>query len=300
MVASDPCFIVNPASGSIKDPDELCATIRAVFPNAGIRLGTAPGDAERQAAEALSQGWKTIVAAGGDGTLNETLNGVATGLADIRLGLLPLGTGNDFSRVIDVPLDVNAALQIIASGRTRDIDLIRVTSSRTRLLINVSAGGFSGQVDEKLTEEVKAAWGPLSYVRGFVEALSDLSEYQTEIVLDDDERIQLSAYNVVVANGRYVARGVPIAPTAEIDDGLADLVVVRTASAGTLALLTPQMLVGAHLDNDEILFRRARKIVINSEPCMRFNTDGEFVGDEPAIFEVMPRALRMIVGSAAA
>ncbi|HEV7867828.1 MAG TPA: diacylglycerol kinase family protein [Chthoniobacteraceae bacterium] len=300
MLPIAPCFIVNPASGSVKDLDAVSASIRAVFPDATVQTSSECGGAEKLAAAARAEGFGTIVAAGGDGTLNEVVNGIGHDYSGVRLGLLPLGTGNDFARSVDIPPGLDDALAVLAEGFTRRVDLIRVVSSRTRMLINVSAAGFSGSVDEKLTDDVKAAWGPLSYIRGFVAALGELEEFQISLVLDGSEHLDLSGYNVVIANGRYVARGIPIAPLADVADGFADLVIVRTAGPTALALLAPQILAGAHLDNAEILFRRARHISIVSEPPMRFNTDGEFVGDEPATFEVLPAALEMIVGRPAA
>ena len=127
-----------------------------------------------------------------------------------------------------------------------------------------------------------------------------MKDYQTEIVIDDGaERIDAPAYNVIVANGRYVAGGVPIAPSARIDDGLADLIILPVASLPELAFLAQATLSGKHLENDQLIFRRARKIQITSRPPMHFNTDGELIGADPVTFEVLPQAIECIVGSPA-
>jgi diacylglycerol kinase (ATP) len=160
--------------------------------------------------------------------------------------------------------------------------------------VNVSAGGFSGLVDEKLTPEMKRTWGPLAYLRSAAAALPELRAYRTTIAFDDAEAIMLDLYNVVVANGRYIAAGTLIAPEASIDDGLLDVILIQKRPAAELALLVPQIALGTHLSSDTIVFRRAAKLTVNSKPGMWFNVDGELVGNEPARFEIMPRALRFL------
>src|SRR5947207_1272409 len=152
------CVILNPSAGNVRDLDEVVARL-AQLPNAEIRLTNKPGSAARFAKTALRKGRELIVAAGGDGTLNEVINGIGEDLGDACVGLIPLGTGNDFARTLGVPTDVEAAIDLILDGRQRAVDLVRVTSDEVRYFVNVSAGGFSGLVDEKLTPEMKKTWG---------------------------------------------------------------------------------------------------------------------------------------------
>ncbi|MGH9362263.1 MAG: diacylglycerol/lipid kinase family protein, partial [Thermoanaerobaculia bacterium] len=263
------------------------------------RATEGPGHAERLAREAVAEGCELMVAAGGDGTLNEVVNGLAPDFAGVRLGLLPLGTGNDFARSIGVPADLDGALAVLAAGRTAAVDVGRVTAGDARWFVNVSAGGFSGLVDEKLDRAKKRAWGPLSYLRSAVEALPELAPYHTTIRLDGGETLELSAYSVVVANGRYVAGGIPVAPEARLDDGLFDLMVVPQASVPQLAVLLPLVLLGRHHASELVLFRRTAALEIRSVPPMWFNADGELLGEEPARFELLPRALQVVVGEGA-
>jgi diacylglycerol kinase (ATP) len=287
------CIILNPAAGNARDLEDVVARLSRV-PNGEIRISSKPGSAARFASAALRKGFDLVVAAGGDGTLNEVVNGIGENLGDARLGLIPLGTGNDFARTIGVPDDIEAAIDLIVIGETREVDLVRVTSDEVRYFVNVSAGGFSGLVNEKLTPEMKKTWGPLAYLRGAAAALSELRAYRTTLALDNSESLTLDLYNVVVANGRYVAGGTLIAPEASIDDGLLDIVLIPQRSAPELALLAAQVALGTHLTSDAIVFRRAAQLTVNSKPGMWFNVDGELVGNEPARFEILPRALRFI------
>jgi diacylglycerol kinase (ATP) len=287
------CIILNPSAGSVRDLDDVVARLGRL-PNAEIRLTGRRGSAARFAQAALQKGRKIVVAAGGDGTLNEVVNGIGENVRGIRVGLIPLGTGNDFARTIGVPTDLEAAIDLIAAGDTRKVDLVRVTSDEVRYFVNVSAGGFSGLVDEKLTRAMKKTWGPLAYLRSAAAALPELRAYRTTLAFDNTESLMLDLYNVVVANGRYVGGGTLIAPEASIDDGLLDIVLIPQRSAPELALLAAQVAMGTHLSSDAIVFRRAAKLTVNSKPGMWFNVDGELVGNEPARFEILPRALRFI------
>ena len=286
--------ILNPAAGSMKDLNALVERIRNL-PDAEVCITTKSGEATRSTKKALRKGCEMIVAAGGDGTLNEVVNGLREDVSSIVLGLIPLGTGNDFARTLGLPTQVDQAIALLLAGYTRAIDLVRVTSDEVRYFVNVSAGGFSGLVDEKLTPEMKKTWGGLTYLRGAAAALPDLRAYRTTVSFDNAESLTLNLYDVVIANGRYVGSGTQIAPEASIDDGLLDVILIPENSPAELAVLAARVALGNHLSSDAIVFRRAAKVTVNSQSGMRFNVDGELAGKEPAEFEVLPRALQFVV-----
>ena len=254
------------------------------------------------AAEAAREGAATVVAAGGDGTLHLVANGLMEvgETADDRpaFGVLPLGTGNDFARTLGLPLgDVPACLDCLANGPRRPLDLIRYRHvDQHGYAVNACAGGFAGTVGEVLSDDLKATWGPLAYLVGAAELVPDITDYHTRASFDGGPFERVEAFNVVVANGRTAAGGRPVAPRANPEDGLLDVVIVRAGGVLDVVRLAARVLAGDYLDDDEILFRRAARVRIESDPGMWFNVDGELRTNEPVEFEAVPRALNVVVG----
>lgn len=250
------------------------------------------------AVEGARQGYDVIVAGGGDGTAHAVVNGLASVRSQARLLILPLGTGNDLRRTLGIPDDPMEAVQLVQQGQQRAIDLMRVeTPHRTHYGVNLASGGFGGVLQESMTEEVKANWGPLAYLRSAAEALHDLRPYEVELTLDTQEPIGLRAFNVIVANGRYAARGWRVASPANPEDGLLDVVVVPGTSLFDLAEVGSHLLTGDYLDSEAVLHYRTCKVRLSAEPPMDFSLDGEAIHDNPLTFTALPQALRVLVGS---
>jgi diacylglycerol kinase (ATP) len=293
---TQPYVIFNPAAGAANDVDAILAQLKRLNP-AAVCITRKRGDAQKFAREALRKKCDYIVTAGGDGTLNEVVNGLARRGRGVCIGLIPLGTGNDFARTLGLTTAIDDNIDILLARKTKEIDLVRVRSNRRiRYFVNVSAGGFSDVVDEKLTPAIKQAWGPLAYLRSAAAALPELHAYHTRIILDGQEQLATDVYNVIIANGRFVAGGLPIAPDADPSDGLLDVVLIPTHPVAKIALLAAEILLGKHLASSAVVFRRAKKIVVRSRPQMWFNVDGEPVGNVPAAFEVVPHGLSFVVG----
>lgn len=292
-------YIVNPNAGSVEDMAELENRLGRM-PGATVRSTKDGGHAEEIAREAVREGAGLVVAVGGDGTLNEVVNGLVEGFGRVRLGLLPLGTGNDFARSIGVPDNLEGALAVLAAGETRPLDVAVATiggsgGGETRYFLNMAAGGFGGEVSEKAAE-AKERWGPLAYMRAAIGALGEIQGFLTTITLNSAETLHLETYNLVLSNGRYVAAGIPAAPQAVLDDGLLDVMIVPAATIPQIAVLVPTVLLGRHTNSDLLLFRKATRVEIECDPPMSWNVDGELAGDGPARFEVLPRALEVVVG----
>lgn len=288
--------IANPNAGGGSMPDDFTTRVEARR-GFTVRLTERAGHARTLAAESLREGFETVVSAGGDGTLNEVVNGLEEGLhGTVRLGLLPLGTGNDFARTLGIPTALDAALDLLESEVERPCDVALLEGSQDRrLLLNMSAGGASGEVSDKIDTAIKRFWGPLAYLRAAVEVIPELSPYRLRLALDGNEPLELDVINLVVANARFIAAGIPIAPLAEIDDGLLDVIVFRACPLARLAVVTAQVVAGQHLDGScpEAIFFRAREVELTCEPAMPFNADGELLEPQQVRFEILPGALRL-------
>jgi diacylglycerol kinase (ATP) len=297
MRPTPPCAILNPNAGTAKAIDEIRGRLEAS--GFEVRLTVGPGDATEIARERATAGAPTVVACGGDGTISEVARGLIPVRSATRLGIIPLGTGNDLARTLAIPTDLDGALETLVADRERAFDAIAVEpdDAERTYAVNVAAGGFSGQVDEVLSSELKARWGPLAYVWSAARVLPDLTGYHTTLSFDDDradERIE--ALNVIVANARTCGGGFQVAPSADPEDGLLDIVVVRYGSALDLARVGVRLMKGDYVDGEEVVHRRARAVRIVSKPPMWFNVDGELVSRAAVTFRVVPRALRVLVG----
>src|SRR5437660_2426461 len=292
--AVKPYIIFNPTAGSVADAPRILAELKRLRPSA-VSITNKSGDAEKWSRQAARAGRQYIVAAGGDGTLNEVVNGVARTRHKPRIGILPLGTGNDFARTLGLPFSLEENIDILRASKTRAIDVVRVQSRRARYFINVSAGGFSGIVRNKITPAIKRNWGPLAYIRGAAAALPKLHAYKTRIVLDEREELFTTVYNVVIANGQFVAAGLPIAPKADPSDGLLDVILIPKRSGPEMTFLAAEIVLGSHFSGSSVIFRQAKKITVRSRPGMWFNVDGELVGRAPAEFQILPGALNFVV-----
>ena len=257
------------------------------------------------ATEASHAGIDLVVAAGGDGTVHLAANGLMrageTAATRPALGLLPLGTGNDLARTLGVPIGLHPfdAIDALRHADRRLIDVIRIShdgdDDETEFAINVCAGGFSGTVDEIMTSELKATWGPLAYLVGAARALPSLADFDTRISWDDGPDERVAAYNVVVANARTAGGGKPVAPRANPEDGLLDVVVVRADA--DLVRLAARVLSGDYLDDPDIVYNQVSRLRVASRPGMWFNVDGELRTNAPIAFEAVPGALRVCVGA---
>jgi diacylglycerol kinase (ATP) len=289
--------ICNPSSGGgAYDPDEL----RAEFD--GYELDwvqtKGPGDAS-EAAREWTEG--LLIVAGGDGTINDAVNGLGkAGFPEgVTLGILPAGTGNDLAATLCIPDDPDEAEDVIRQGRVRTLDVARVRSEgiEERFFINVATGGLGAEISDANEGELKKRWGKLSYLRASLEVAKDFDIKELDLYLDGElHRVQ--AVNVVVGNCRYAGGGWLAAPNANPEDGLLDVVIIEKLGLTDLLQLAPASMARAdYLGKEGVFSARAKEILVETQPPgLDFTVDGEVVGDEPARFSVVPGALKVIVG----
>ena len=289
--------ICNPASGGgAYDPDVLREELSSFELDWVATEG--PEDAVRAARE-----WDEglLIVAGGDGTINDVINGLGKAgfPKGVTLGILPAGTGNDLAATLCVPEDADAAEDVLREGRVRTLDCARVCSTGIgeRFFINVATGGLGAEISDANEGELKERWGKLSYLRASLEAANDFDVRELDLYLDGELR-KVRAVNVVVGNCRYAGGGWLAAPRANPEDGLLDVVIIEKLGIADLMQLTPaSMLKNDYLDKEGVFFARAKEIRVETQPPgLDFTADGEVIGDEPTEFSVIPRALKVIVG----
>jgi diacylglycerol kinase (ATP) len=294
-------LIVNPVSGKDEAPDALVALnerLHAIASELDIVMTVAPGDAWAASARAVAEGCEHLFVAGGDGTLNEVVNGAAHvpgGLARVTFGLLPLGTGNDFARGLGLPEDLSRALDVLARGSVVEVDLGVLGD---RCFVNVSAGGFIADVSDAASSGLKSVVGRLAYLIGGAEVLLDHQPIRINVRADEREAIDGEVSLFAVCNSRLVGGGRLIAPFAILDDGLLDVCVIRHMSTLDLVRLLTRVASGAHLDDERVSYFRARTVEISSPTPFRVNTDGEVLEGSSCRYSVMPRAARFFADEA--
>ena len=304
-------LIINENSGT---HEQSALLERAVAQREHIvcRSNSEAGQGIAMAKEAVHEGFERIGAAGGDGTAHEVANGImqareALGddATEVAFGVVPLGTGNDLASTLALPADPRDAVAILVRQPPQPLDLFRITgeidsskdeSEQVLYGLNAAAGGFSGEVDEEVTTELKKTWGPMAYLVGAARAVPDLQEYDTHIAFDGAAPENIDALNVVIANGRTIGGGKRVAPRANPRDGLLDVVVVRWGRMVDFAQVGARLMAGTWLQSPHVMHRRVKKVRVASDPGMWFNVDGELQTKEPLTFEVLPGALPVVVG----
>jgi diacylglycerol kinase (ATP) len=296
MEKSKARVICNPASGGGNyDPDEIRTELEG-FEVEWIET-EGPDDAIK-AAEEWQEG--LLIVAGGDGTINDVVNGLGRAgfPEDVTLGILPAGTGNDLAATLCIPEDPDLAEDVMLQNRGRRLDVARVRSEGIgeRFFINVATGGLGAEISSVNDEELKKRWGKLSYLRASLEVARGFDVRGLTLYLDGERR-EVEAVNVAVGNCRYTGGGWPATPKANPEDGLLDVVIIEKLGAGELLGLAPAALAQFdYLDKEGILFARAKDVYVETQPGLEFTADGEVIGDDPAEFSVIPGALEVLVG----
>jgi diacylglycerol kinase (ATP) len=286
-------LIFNPASGGADE--DVQEAVHGALASMGEVSVSAPEkdsfvDDVRNAAEDVD----VVVVGGGDGTLNHTVNALGDLLSDLTLGLVPMGTGNDFARTLELPRDPLEAAKALLSASPHELDLGRASGGGVeRLFLNACMGGFPVQVDEATDEKVKKRLGPLAFWIGGAKALADLTPSTVTI----NGRELEGCVAAGVGNGRTCGGGMKVWPSARPDDRELDACGLAVRNPAQGALLATRVKAGKHEDLDGVLTARAAAIDIACDPAFEFNVDGELVGlTSPGRFELVDRVRVLVPG----
>lgn len=289
------CLIVNPNAGK-KRGLEIAETVSGLFRDAGIRteslISLHPGGT-REIAETLDlTHWDGVVAVGGDGTLFEVVNGLfaTSDSLSVPVGQIPVGTGNSFSRDLEIH-SVQDAVARIVQGTVRKIDLGHFSSDAGNFYFaNLLGAGFVSNVAYRARKY--KALGSLSYVFGIIEEMIGLKS--TQITLEIDGRvIERECIFVEICNSRFTGGNMMMAPSAKIDDGLLDVVVLNKISRRTLLKLLPTIFEGKHVEAPSVEVFRGKNILLRSEKPLALTPDGETFGTTPIDVTVHHQKLEM-------
>jgi diacylglycerol kinase (ATP) len=294
--------ILNPSSGRERAPEYVELLSGRITPKYGqveMAVTSGEGDAERHAVAAVADGCDALFVAGGDGTLNEAMNGLAAaGLLDrIPVGVIPLGTGNDFATALGVPAEVEGALGVLLRGRERRIDLGEVNG---RVFVNTSGGGFIAEASVAVTPQLKTIAGRLAYLIGGAQALMEFEPVGATVTLGPGTPpLSQGLYAFAVCNSRLIGGGRLIAPDAIIDDGLLDVCLIEAMSALEFVALARKVAEGEHVTDPRVLYRQSASVAIELEREVRVNTDGEVFEGRRCDYRVLPGAARFFIGDGA-
>lgn len=318
-------LILNPSSGTDKAPDFLPSinqALRERFGRMEIVMTTSARDAEDAAAQAARDGCDRVFVAGGDGTLNEVVNGLMAegALARVPIGLLPLGTGNDFARMLHLSEKPEEAVAAMLEAREVPVD---VGTLNGRAFINASGGGFISEVTQALDDRLKSIAGKLAFVIAGGQAVREYEPVTVRVTVPAEAFRPLSyeaeegpaegdgwreegrtkvldttLHLFAICNAKQIGGGRLIAPHARMDDGWLDVCLVDAMpTIEFLALLGKVAAGGAHLDDPRVRYFRARELEMTFDRDVKVNTDGELLEARTCAYRIEPAAARFFAGT---
>ena len=295
---------MNPVAGAGRTA-KLWPQIMSLMRNIGLRfehdLTEAPMHAVELAKSAAKKGYEMVVSVGGDGTINEIVNGLydAGNIKDVMLGIISTGTGSDYIRTIGTPRRHEEACQRLLNPKklTVDLGVVRYQNNgepMKRLFVNFAGLGFDAEVVKATTLKFKALGTLPSYLLGLLTTLVSYKNREISLKLDG-EMEERKVCTIVMSNGKYGGGSMFIAPQADPSDGYLDVMIIGDLSKPDLLWSLPRIYRGTHLTHPKVTARRARQIEIQAKQPMVLQADGELLGEPPASFDILPAALNIAV-----
>jgi diacylglycerol kinase (ATP) len=285
------CIIFNPAAKGERAAQEQ-NRLQSLLPEARILSTEGPGDATRLTREAIRDGAEMVVAAGGDGTVNEVVNGING--SGTRLGILPIGSVNVYALELGIPMGLEDAVDVLRSpddSRVRQVDLLQANG---RYFVQLAGVGLDAETVRQTDHEFKKIFGPLSYVF----TCADLAgkEHAPLHLVDGEGRERKGSF-VLVGNGRFYGGPFSFFPEARLDDGSLDVCLFKKLTRfDLLRYFRGALTYGAHVNFPDVDYFKTDRLRVTTEGEVPFEVDGEYQGICPVEFKVLPGALE-VVGS---
>jgi YegS/Rv2252/BmrU family lipid kinase len=302
-----PLVIVNPRSGRGLNESRWARVRGALIDGLGeldSAFTSSARDACAIAEREAAAGRRLIIALGGDGTISEVAHGIlAAGAgAHTELGIIPRGTGGDFRRTLELPHDIAEAARRVREGTARPIDAGRVQfrgpggEPETRHFVNVASFGFSSAVATRANASSKRFGGRLAFLGATLRALAAYDNTDVWLTIHDRPRERRRVLMAAVGNGRFFGGGMKICPEARLDDGALDLVTVGDFSKGEILTNLGRLYEGTHIELEAVDSARVTRVAaepVEADAQIPVELDGETPGHLPAVFEILPAALRL-------
>jgi YegS/Rv2252/BmrU family lipid kinase len=278
--------IINPTARSER-ARALCRKIESLSARAYVRITNAPGEARALAEEAVAEGYERVVAAGGDGTINEVVNGLAGSQA--ALGLLPLGTMNVFATELGLPIgNLRKCWEVIEHGQAKPVDLLRAND---RHFVQLAGIGFDAQIVAATTFDFKRTLGPLSYV---INATQIASKKPPKLSVRGGGGTREGSF-VLIGNGRYYGGPFVLFNDARIDDGMLDVLIFKNLGYLDIVRYLQAIVLGTHTSLSDVEYFQTAQVRVSSADAVPVEVDGDVIGTLPVTFKVLPKGLRVMV-----
>lgn len=287
-------IIYNPTSGREtfkRHLSEVLQKLEQAGYETSCHATTGDGDATNAARIAVERRFDLVVAAGGDGTLNEVINGLAEQEHRPKFGIIPAGTTNDFARALQIPRDVSAAVDVIVKGDTIPIDIGKMND---RYFINIAGGGRLTELTYEVPSKLKTMLGQLAYYLKGIEMLPSISSTDVKIEYDDkvfEGEVMLFLVGLTNSVGGFEK----LAPNASLNDGLFSLLVLKKTNLADFVRIATLALRGEHINDPKVIYTKAKRINVTSNNKVQLNLDGEYGGLLPAEFVNLYRHLEVFV-----
>jgi len=301
--------IVNPNAGKgrgAKDWDKISVILKKENLSFAVKFTERKGHAIILTLEAISAGFRKIITVGGDGTLNEVVNGVFSNdvcpSKEISLALIPVGTGNDWGRMFGIPLNYEIAVKIIRDNKmmVHDVGLVSYydgTEKKKRYFINIAGLGFESVVVRKTNlQKEKGHGGKLIYFYNLLTSLLSYNNTKAEIIIDG-EIIHADVFSVNIGNGRYCGGGMRQTPDALPNDGLLDVTIINGMGKFEIIRNLKILYDGTILNHPKIDGYKCKSIKVSSDSIIYTEADGESLGHTPAEFSIIPASINIIYGT---
>jgi diacylglycerol kinase (ATP) len=304
MTSEKTTFLVNPASDNGltgKRWPELAHRAAGLGLAGETLFSERPGHLIELAEQAARGGAELVVAVGGDGTVNEAANGVLRAGGSTEIAVVAIGTGMDFGRTYGIPVRFEDAVRTARDGKTRTIDVGRVTYSAwdggeaERYVVNVGSVGMSAAVARRANGMSKVAGGRATFFYALTRVFFEWKNTNVTVDFDGGRHREGRMHDVIVANGQYHGGAMWLAPDAQPDDGLFDVVLIGDITKRDFMTTAPKIYRGTYLSHPKVELVRSRAVAVDAPERLPIELDGEQVGTTPVRFEVVPGALRVRV-----